>query len=231
MDVVSSLSHKYYCISVDLPGHGKTDNLREETDYTMEICASGIVEILHHLKIQICNLVGYSMGGRLSLYLVSHYPNRFLKVILESTSPGLKSAVAREQRLQNDLKLAKDLEENDLRAFIKAWYQQPIFNSIRKHNAFGQLLKRRLANNSEQLTYALRGMSTGRQKSLWNNLNKIKLPILLITGEFDHKFTAIMQEMVQLLPQADLNIVEGCGHNVHFENSKRYITIVKRFLT
>ena len=171
MDVISSLSHKYYCISVDLPGHGKTDNLTEQTDYTMEVCASGIVDILGHLKIHMCNLVGYSMGGRLALYLISHYPKLFLKVILESASPGLKSAEAREQRLQNDLRLAKDLEKNDLHALIRTWYQQPIFNSIRKHNAFGKLLKRRLDNNGKQLAYALRGMSTGRQESLWNNLN------------------------------------------------------------
>lgn len=229
LDVVSTLSPYYYCLAVDLPGHGQTKIAGDSTSYTIEGCATAIIKMLGHLNIKSCSLVGYSMGGRLALHLAATYPGIFYKVVLESSSPGLKSKAERIHRWQHDSHLAQELESNPLPIFLDTWYQQPIFNSLSKHAAFSNLKRERLEQDGKQLAYALRAMSIGRQKPLWNKLGKIKLPILLITGELDFKFSKIMKEMYQLLPQAELQIVDKCGHNVHFENPDKFMKLVRKF--
>jgi 2-succinyl-6-hydroxy-2,4-cyclohexadiene-1-carboxylate synthase len=89
--VMTCLANQFCCLAVDLPGHGNTIVEGEDTLYTMPQTANAIVSWLNHLNIPQCFLVGYSMGGRLALYLALHFPQRFPKVVLESASPGLRT--------------------------------------------------------------------------------------------------------------------------------------------
>ena len=43
------------------------------------------------------------------------------------------------------------------------------------------------------------------------------MPVTLIAGERDTKFTAIAHEMAALVPDATVTIVPGAGHAVHLE--------------
>jgi len=228
--IISELRTDFYCLALDLPGHGKTRFLKDQSYYSLERCAQGIMELINQLELQKCNLIGYSMGGRLALYLAVHYPDMWNKIILESASPGLKSVSEQEERWRHDLNLAIKLEKEDLNNFLHSWYKQPIFNSLRRYPEFQALFDKRLNNNKFELAHALRGMSVGKQLPLWNNLKDIELPILLVTGELDYKFNLIMHEMSDLLPKSGLRLVHGCGHTVHFENPKMFIDIVKEFL-
>lgn len=95
-------------LTIDLPGHGKTQVLDDEC-YTMASTATAIIQLLDQLKIDQCFLIGYSMGGRLALYLTLYFPQRFIKVILESTSPGLTTETAKLARIKSDAQIARKL--------------------------------------------------------------------------------------------------------------------------
>jgi 2-succinyl-6-hydroxy-2,4-cyclohexadiene-1-carboxylate synthase len=43
------------------------------------------------------------------------------------------------------------------------------------------------------------------------------MPVLLIVGEYDHKYREIAQRMVQALPDGRLEVIAGAGHAVHLE--------------
>src|SRR4030043_615955 len=73
----------YCCLRIDLPGHGQT-RLADPAQYAMPSTARLLIELLDKLKMSQAHLLGYSMGGRLALYLGVHYPDRFLTIILES---------------------------------------------------------------------------------------------------------------------------------------------------
>ena len=146
------------------------------------------------------------MGGRLALYLAIHYPKYFSRIILESASPGLKTAEERRSRRRLDHKLANQLEETNFRQFLTNWYNLPLFHTLKNHPQFQDLLKQRLNNRSEFLAKSLREMGTGQQPPLWNHLTKNKIPLLLVVGEKDAKFRAIADEMAQVCPTAQVKI-------------------------
>ncbi|MGB5531091.1 MAG: hypothetical protein WBQ32_14085, partial [Ignavibacteriaceae bacterium] len=57
-----------------------------------------------------------------------------------------------------------------------------------------------------------------------------KVPILLISGGLDEKFTQINQSLSKLFPSARHKIISTAGHNVHLEEPKKFVEAVNRFL-
>jgi 2-succinyl-6-hydroxy-2,4-cyclohexadiene-1-carboxylate synthase len=226
--VITNLS-EFCCLTVDLPGHGQT-NVQQDSDYQMPNLALALIELLVELNIKQCILVGYSMGGRIALYLAIHFPQYFYGVILESASPGLSDQLERDHRRIQDLKLAEQLESWDLGAFIQQWYAQPLFKSFVQHPNYQEAIARRLNNDPYKLAKSLRFMGLGTQPTLWNNLGEIQIPLLLVVGELDPKFVKINQMMAQSVLQARLKIVPRTGHNVHYEHSAKFGNLLKYFI-
>ena len=227
--IISLVSQSYCCLAVDLPGHGKTKVIGDESCYNMLNTAQALINLLDDLQIDKCLLLGYSMGGRLALYMTLHFPDRFEKVVLESASPGLKSEKDRSHRIQSDLDIAQKLKNSNIKDFILNWYDRPLFKSLKKSPKFDQLIETRLANNPLELAKSLRNMGTGNQPSLWEKLTQNQIPILLLAGEDDHKFQSINAEIASLCPAANLAIIPKAGHNIHFENIDKFVEVVRQF--
>ncbi len=233
--LLGALSYHFYCIVLDLPGHGQTQaNLNS---YTFSKTAESLLTLLNHFGIQQTHLLGYSMGGRLALYLACNFPDRFTRIVLESASPGLKTAEEREKRIERDDAIAHRIETTPLSAFLTQWYQNPLFGSLQNYpQAYAAMIQRRMDNSPTELAKALRGFSTGRQSSLWEKLPSVKVPLLLIVGSRDPKFIAINREMHSVsvktaVSNIELEIVALCGHNAHLELPSQYLESVVLFLS
>ena len=239
---IATLSKQFYCVAIDLPAHGQTQVhdqiLSQDHYYTIQSIADLVIKFLDFLHVKPCFLVGYSMGGRLALYLIIYYPQYFVKVMLESASAGLRTAKERGDRLAKDQQLATDLENlenanfnSNFKLFLDNWYRQLIFANLRSHPNFPQMLGQRLNNSPVKLAKSLRNLSIGLQPSLWEKLPRNKIPLLLVVGELDRKFVNINQQMEQLCKSSKLEIIPNCGHNVHFENPDLFIQKLEAFFT
>ena len=219
-------------IAVDLLGHGRSTVPTRPARYSMEQTAADLMDLLDQLAIEQTDLLGYSMGGRLALYMACQSPRRFPTLILESASPGLKSKDEQLARRQQDTALAGRVEQDGLEAFVDYWESLPLWASQQQLPADvrATLRQQRLQNNPIGLANSLRGMGTGTQPSQWGRLGKLGLPVLLLAGELDEKFVALNQEMAGLIPGARLEIVPGAGHAVHLERPSHYAAAVGKFL-
>jgi 2-succinyl-6-hydroxy-2,4-cyclohexadiene-1-carboxylate synthase len=226
---ISFLSQQFYCIAIDLPGHGKTQVLGDDDFYAMPKTAQGLIQVLQKLMQDPCGLIGYSMGGRLGLYLTLHYPQYFNKVVLESASPGLKTESEREVRRQYESRLIQDLTVESFAQFLENWYQQSLFSTLKNHLQFPDILLQRRNNQPLALAKSLQFLGTGHQPLLWEKLATNRLPLLLMVGELDAKFVSLNQEMTEHCAIAELAIVEGCGHTIHLEDSSAFCALVQRF--
>jgi len=198
--------------------------------YNIENTAKYIVELLQSHNIKKCNLLGYSMGGRIAIYLAIHYSEYFDKIIIESAQPGIKGEIERQQRKGHDQKLAHNLESQSFPEFLEFWYNQSIFKTLKKHKNFANLRQSRLNNNSKNLAKSLMEIGAGVQPSLWRDLKKIENDCLLITGEFDTKYQTIFSKMHKEIFSSKFVIIKNAGHNIHFEKSDEFIKIVKKYL-
>jgi 2-succinyl-6-hydroxy-2,4-cyclohexadiene-1-carboxylate synthase len=221
--VIELLRSQYYCIAIDLPGHGKTETIGDDRAYDFIITANNIIQLLDSLEIDICAIAGYSFGGRLALYLALEYPNRFDRVILESTSPGLATATERQTRIANDAQIIQQLETENFADFVTNWYRQKLFTGIDTDPEFPSLLDRRMTNNPHNLAKSLKYAGLAQQPYLGDRLKIHPRPILLLVGALDRKFLSIAQNLTQISPHITRQIIPHCSHNIHFQQPELWI--------
>ena len=218
-------------IALDLPGHGQSDAPDDPQRYAIEYCQQDILAALQQLGVRQGEalLLGYSMGGRIALYTA--FSGFFRALILESASPGLEDPSEREQRRISDEVLAASIERDGVQAFIERWEKLPLFASQNTLPSESReaLRRERLSNRASGLAQSLRGVGTGVQPSLHARLPTLHIPVLLIAGELDTKFTAIARSMAEALPQSQLRIVPGAGHVVHLERPEEFVSLVRDF--
>ncbi|MEI6846950.1 MAG: 2-succinyl-6-hydroxy-2,4-cyclohexadiene-1-carboxylate synthase [Chlorobiaceae bacterium] len=221
---------KHYCsILVDLPGHGDTGiSATADPSIFFTETVDTLAKELNSSTSAPCFLVGYSMGGRIALSLVLRHPELFIKAIIVSASPGLRTEQERSLRRKNDEGIARKIEKN-FEGFIEAWYNQQLFSTLKKHPLFKEIERERKINNPRNLAVALRVMGTGRQPPLWETLKKNNIPIRFFAGEKDEKYVEIGFQMVKLCPESDLEIFSNCGHTLQFENRKLFLDRLQYF--
>jgi 2-succinyl-6-hydroxy-2,4-cyclohexadiene-1-carboxylate synthase len=225
---IPTWSQKYKVIAVDVVGHGKSDAPEAPYFYGLIKTVIDLKTILDFMEIEKVNLLGYSMGGRLALTLAADYPERVNALLLESGTPGLTTFKERGERMEKDDALADDIEKHGIKAFVRRWEKIPLFSSQQSLPADirADLRNQRLNNREVGLANSLRGMGTGQQHPVWNKLNKLDFPVLLVVGEWDRKFTKIAESMKERLPYAKIKQISEAGHAVHVEQPQMFGKIV-----
>ena len=229
---IHQLSADFHCLAVDLPGHGRSGRCPDPNSYNMNGSAKAIAEVLDLAGIGECVPVGYSMGGRLALYFAIHHPQRCAGLVIESASPGITDQDERTRRRSSDEKLALQLESGDFDTFLRSWYNQPVFDSLRRQPMIlDRILERRRENDPAELAKSLRGMGAGVQPSLWQDLSRLQTSVLVMAGEMDLRYKKIAQEIGNLRSKVQVAVVPGAGHNVHVENPAGFVRALRHFLT
>ena len=229
--LASKLQNTFYCIVIDLPGHGQTKS-SDDADYTIEKTSDAVIGLLQKLQINKPHLYGYSMGGRIAFYLLTHYPNVFDKSIIESSSPGLKTEDEKKERKQKDLLLVKRMRMQSLKLFLQDWYNLELFSTIDKQSeSFQTMLTQKSKNNIAKLALSLQYAGTGVMPSLWDMLESIQTDVLLITGAFDNKYKNIAQEITTKHSNFTHQIIDDASHNVHFEYEDKCCEKIRDFMS
>lgn len=213
----------------DLLGHGKSLTKSSYERFSIEYQISDLATLIKQKMAPPVNLWGYSMGGRLALGLALKHPELIKHLVLESSTAGLMTLTERLKRRRHDQRLAQVLLQDGLPAFVSFWSELALFSSQKrlpqKQRKFIQ--QQRLEQDSFCLANSLLGMGTGKMPNYWPQLEKLKLPVTLLAGELDPKYTKITAQMQKLLPQGQRYLIHAAGHNVHLEQPRTVAEIVE----
>lgn len=75
--ITDDLAKEYRVIALDNRGHGLSDKPHDPAAYGVEMVRD-IVRLMDHLEIPKAHVIGYSMGGFITLKLATMYPERLL---------------------------------------------------------------------------------------------------------------------------------------------------------
>ena len=112
------------------------------------------------------------------------------------------------------------------------WYQQDLIKSQdRIPDPYQQKMRRfRRTLNQTSIAHYLNVLGTGSMTPCWHRLTELNLPILLVTGEEDEKFTAIAQEMEDLISHANRITIPDAGHAACFEQPTLFANALDQFI-
>lgn len=193
-------------VAVDLPGHGDAP---PPSDDDLWASARRLVDTGG-----VGAYVGYSMGGRVALHAALAHPDAVERLVLIGATAGIDDPADRTARRRADERLAEHILEIGVDAFIDEWLTNELFAGLT--DATAQRTDR-LRNAAAGLAASLRSTGTGTQEPLWDRLPEIDIPVLLLAGADDHKFTALAERMAAALPQATVVTIPHAGHSVHLE--------------
>jgi len=74
---IQALAKNYRVIALDNRGHGRSDKPHDPSQYGVQM-VEDLVRLLDHLKIEKAHVVGYSMGGFITLKMTAMHPERLL---------------------------------------------------------------------------------------------------------------------------------------------------------
>lgn len=199
----------YPQLYLDLPGHGGSQDI-------VVTGFSDVSQLLSNtlLSYNILNywLVGYSLGGRLAMFLACQQPKGLAGVIVEGGHPGLRDATERKARADSDTRWAMRFRHEPLTSVFRDWYQQPVFASLTDTQR-DELVSLRSQNNGATLAAMLQATSLAEQPDLRAALSACATPFHYLYGERDHKFAAVAAEL-----NAERHVIPNAGHNAHREN-------------
>jgi pimeloyl-ACP methyl ester carboxylesterase len=76
-------------IALDNRGHGDSSKLYDSEDYHIGTMAGDVRALMDHLEIERADIMGYSLGGRMTAYLAHSYAPRVRSAILGGIGLGL----------------------------------------------------------------------------------------------------------------------------------------------
>jgi len=230
--VARPLARDFATIAPDLPGHGRSIGAAGADSYTFDRSVARVVATLENAGHARAHWLGYSMGARLALGCAVHFPQRVRSLVLVGGRAGIANSDERLARRRSDEALADQLETEGIEPFVDAWLSQPIFATQRRLGAefmAGQR-RERLANDARELAASLRGHGPGAQPPLFDQLERVEVPVLLVAGTLDRPFVDHARELARRLPDAEICEVAGAGHAVHLEQPLAFIEAVRDFL-
>lgn len=202
----------------DLPGYGRSDR-PANFSYSVTDESNIVVSFLDDLGLRQVDLGGWSMGGWIAQFVAAMHPDRVRRLMLFD-SAGL---------------------------YVKPDWNTELFTPI-SPSQIEQLDKLLMPNPPHLPGFVLRDVLRVSRQHAWvihraldtmlsgrettdKVLPRLKMPVLLVWGEVDH-ITPISQgnKIHQLIPQSELDVIDGCGHLAPNECASQVAPFVLNFL-
>ena len=229
-DMIAPLAEQFTVIAPDLPGHGFTAG-RLPGGPTLPGIATALHALLDALAVEPALIVGHSAGAAIALELSREGP-----VPVVGFSPALMPFPGLAARLFPAL--AKVLFVNP---FVPSIFARMARGSgeaerflVRATNSridrAGLKCYEVLLGNSEHCAGALAMMASWDLEIVKRHLPELDQPVLLAHGTRDNAIPLdSVRTAAALLPQCELELLEGLGHLAHEEQPQRAIELIKGF--
>jgi 2-succinyl-6-hydroxy-2,4-cyclohexadiene-1-carboxylate synthase len=227
--LVAGLDPRYQLVRVTLPGHGPDGTRSAAARLPFEAAAGAVAEaVAATAGPEPAVWLGYSLGGRLALRVALDRPDLVEALALLGATAGIEEPAARAARVEMDERLASGLERKGLESFIDGWLSQQLFSRLPRAAAG---VDERRAGTVDGLASALRLLGTGAQEPVWDRLAELDMPVLLMAGEHDSKFSALGFRLVAGIgDNAGISFVPSAGHAAHLERPESVANVLNRFL-
>jgi 2-succinyl-6-hydroxy-2,4-cyclohexadiene-1-carboxylate synthase len=164
------------------------------------------------------DLVGYSQGGRIALFVAANHPHRVRTLTTIGAHAGFEGA-RRAERAAADRVLADRIEGEGIHWFATYWAALPLFAGLaRRGPAFLERLDAgRRRNDPTRLAAQLRGMGAGAAEPFWDRMSRVDAPALVVAGAEDERYVAFAARLARALPRARVAVIPDAGHAAHLE--------------
>jgi len=168
---------------------------------------------------ELFNLVGYSMGGRLALEILSQNSKLVKKAILLSTHLGLQSDAEKNDRLKSDNVWAEKFRSLEFAQVLNDWNSQAVLSAsqVEPVRTLQSSVRFRLAKSLEVWSLG--------QQSVFSAQQTLKTELMFAVGERDDKFKKLYLDR-----EINATVLKDAGHRLIFDQPMAVAKIINSFL-
>ncbi len=222
-DLVAALARRWRVLNIDSRGHGKSPV--PPRPYTLGAMADDVARVLDRVGIARAHWVGLSMGGMVGQAFALAHPERLGRLVLANTTssygPDGGTTWANRIRL---------VEEGGLAAIRDAVAERYFSADFRARHAdvVRQVMDRVMETNAQGYLGCCDAIA---ELDFLGSLERIQAPTLVIAGALDAGTPpAMAQAMVERIPDARLEVLQGAAHLSAVEKPTAFATLVAGFL-
>jgi pimeloyl-ACP methyl ester carboxylesterase len=224
---LSELSKKLRAIAIDLPGHGKSERLKEKA--TIERFADHIAAFMKQIKLDKAVIAGHSMGGAIVQLLALKRPELFEKLIIVDSSayfpdPGDSKLPGSPENIR-DLIRTQPLEVVG-RAIMSRLFSK---KTIEKGH-MGSMLKYLLPDSNFDPMIMVNDFEAGRGFDIREKIKDINIPTLILAGGDSMIPIAAAQFLHERIKGSALEIIKDSGHMIMLEKPEEFNEAILRFV-
>jgi len=226
--VAKPLSDLYCVTSVDVRNHG--DSFHASTmEYTD--LAQDIINLLDHLNIDSCSILGHSMGGKIAIQVAIEQPQRIKKLLIADIAPVSYPP--------HHLEIIKGLQKIDLTKIMNRKDADKQLAPYVENIGVRQFLLRNLVSGPLGTFYfkcSLKNLSLCYPQIMKANeipANKsayMGLTMFIKGGDSDYILPEHRAAIAAILPNSKAKIIQGAGHWLHAEKTIAFNKIVTDFI-
>ena len=222
--VAEALGAGFRILRADLRGHGQSE--RVPGPYSLEDFATDLVELMDHAGFAQADIMGFSLGALIAQRFALDYPDRVRRLALVSGVAGRTAA----EREAVGKRLAA-LETNEPMSHATASAARWFTDDFRANHP--EIVENRLAriaaNHKPSYAAAYRVLATS---DLADDLHRITVPTLVMTGEFDQgSNTRMARLMHERIAGSELQILPGLRHSILLEAPELVAGHMRDFLS
>lgn len=219
----TQLSAKYRVVTIDLPGHGKSETVSGV--HSMELQADVVFAVLKKIRIGKCLMIGHSMGGYVTLAFAAKYP-KMLKGFGLFHSHCFADSLQEQENRNRTIAMVDQDKFSFVAQFIPGLFPVEVHEKFAKE--IQKLVQRAAKMHKSGVIAALEGMKTRIDQT--ELLKQTKLPVLFILGLKDSKAPQPrLWEMISLPPVAETLILRDCGHMGYLEAPEATLDAISGF--
>ncbi|MEP7141302.1 MAG: 3-oxoadipate enol-lactonase [Ferruginibacter sp.] len=220
-EVVGLLKEYGNILLFDKRGHGLSDIVTGAIG--LNYFADDAEDLLNHLQINKCIIIGLSVGGMITQILANRIPDRIEKLVLCDTGHKIGNEQVWNTRIQQ-------VKENGLGEIsdgvMQRWFSDKFRNEQSANVAgFKNMLERTLALGYIQTCEAI------RDADLAEIAKQIKIPALCVVGSEDKStLPEEVKNLADLIEGSRYEVIEGSGHIPCVDNPEAFTKLIIDFI-
>ncbi len=232
---ISALAEHHRVYALDLVGFGHSD--KPSIQPSLSFGAQFVSDFMETQHIERISLIGNSMGGAISLQFALQFPDKLERLVLESGA-SLGKEITPVFRLFSIPLIGECLTRPShwgTAWLLKQVAHDPALITDEMVELYYQLSS--LPGAQKSFLSAMRvgvnflGQRPQFVRSILDHLGKITRPTLIIWGQQDRIIPVAHAQVARdRIPNAELHILDSCGHGPHFEHPEEYNRLVLEFL-
>lgn len=184
------LDHGFRVVAVDNRGHGQSQKFYSPDDYGPDIFTADLLELMDYLELSSPDVMGYSMGARITTWLAAHHPKRVNKIILG----GMGAHIFGQRRDYEPI--ASALETDDIESITDT----------------DGLLFRKFADNTKSDRLALAAcIRPSKVRITPDTVANVKCPTLIAVGSNDD-VAGSPDELANMMPNSIAFTIPNLDH-------------------